>query len=108
MLARSFSVVHYSLNHKSIIMKKYIISGICFLLFMSLQLPLLAQENLKVNETEIKSWVSQNWLWIAGALVVLIIIIAASGSRRSKRKTTTIVKDDYGNVKSVSSTEIIE
>ena len=72
------------------------------------QVVVFAQENLRQTGNEVKGWFSQNWPWVIGGGLVLLIIIAASGSRKSNRKTTTIVKDDYGNVKSITSTEVRE
>lgn len=68
---------------------------------------LIAQSDVKINSTEVGSWFQRNWMWVAaGALILLIIAFSGRGS--SKRKTTTIVKDDRGNVKSVTTTEVKE
>lgn len=67
-----------------------------------------AQESVSINTNEISSWFSRNWIWVsAGILLLLILAIAGTGSSR-KRKTTTVIKDEMGNVKSVTTTEVRE
>ncbi len=74
---------------------------------LACRLPVLAQEKVEINGQDVGSWFSRNWMWVTGVVVLLLLIILFSGGKR-KRKTTTIVKDDYGNVKSVSTTEVQE
>lgn len=66
-----------------------------------------AQDSLVVDKEEAVSWLSKNWMWIAGAVVLIILIAALSGSssRKSKKITTTTLSDDYGNVKKVTTEE---
>ena len=90
-------------------MKSFVIKSFFFLTLITMQLAVFAQQNLKQTNNDIKNWLTENWLWVAGgAIVLVIIIVASSNGRRSNRKTTTIVKDDLGNVKSITSTEIRE
>ena len=68
----------------------------------------MAQDNnpaVQVNKEKVGNWFQQNWMWVAGA-VLLIILIAAFSGGRSKSKTTTVVKDPYGNTKRVTTTEV--
>lgn len=86
------------------------IAALLFILFFifSGQDIVFAQDSVvTVNKAEVSSWFSRNWIWITAAVVVLIIIIAASGGRTSTR-TTTVVRDDLGNTKRVTTTEINE
>jgi len=89
-------------------MKKYFFAGLFFLALQATNLAVFAQDNLSQTNNEIKNWFSQNWQWVIGGALVLLLIIVALSSRRANRKTTTVVKDDLGNVKSVTSTEIRE
>jgi len=67
---------------------------------------LFAQDKIVIDKQEAESWLSRNWIWVAlGVLILLILLFSGSSSRR-RRKTTTVVKDDYGNVKQVTTTEI--
>ncbi|MEP6673536.1 MAG: hypothetical protein ABJA78_00210 [Ferruginibacter sp.] len=66
-----------------------------------------AQEKVEVNGHDVGSWFKDHWIWVAaGVLLLLLIIISAGGSSSSRRKKTTIVRDDYGKVKSVTTTEV--
>jgi hypothetical protein len=78
---------------------------IALLIFSSLQ-QVLAQDKVEVNGHDVGSWFSNHWMWVAGAIVLLVIIVLmGSGSSSSKTKSTTVVKDDMGNVKSITTTE---
>jgi len=89
-------------------MKRYFLKLGFFLAFLAKNLAVFAQDNLKQTSNDIKYWFTQNWQWVVGGALVLLLIIVALSSRRANRKTTTIVKDDRGNVKSITSTEIRE
>jgi len=89
-------------------MKKGLLNGVFVFILTILQLSLFAQQDLKQTTTEVKGWFESNWQWVVGVGVILLVIIAAAGRRRGNRKTTTVVKDNYGNVKSVTSTEVRE
>ena len=89
-------------------MKNYFLKGFFFLTLLVMQLAVFAQENLKQTNNDIKYWFTQNWQWVIGGALVLLLIIVALSGRKVNRKTTTIVKDDRGNVKSVTSTEVRE
>jgi hypothetical protein len=68
---------------------------------------LLAQQDVKVNGHDVGSWFERNWMWVAGgALVLLIIAFAGRGGSTKKKITTTVLKDDLGNVRSVTTTEV--
>jgi len=94
-------------------MKKLIIESrlqysIAFILFLLTPfITLFAQQDVKVNGQDVGSWFERNWMWVAGgALVLLIIAFAGRGGNNKKRTTTTVLKDDLGNVKSVTTTEV--
>jgi hypothetical protein len=79
-----------------------------FLLSMLLSgLTLNAQGKVEMDTNDIKNWLQQNWILVAGAIVLLIIIVALSRGRTVKgtRRTTTVVKDPAGHTKSVTTTE---
>lgn len=90
-----------------------IIWGIRFaftgLLLTAMQGLVYAQEKaIEINEAEVGSWFERNWKWVAGGVILLLLIVLFSGSS-TRRKTTTVVrKDDFGNVKSVTTTETVE
>lgn len=71
---------------------------------MAAQLAVFAQEQVEINGQDVGSWFSRNWMWVTGGVVLLLLIIAFSRSS-SRRRTTTVVKDSYGNVKSVTTTD---
>lgn len=81
------------------------------LLLFAIQTILFAQEkaiDVNVNEAEIGNWFERNWKWVVGGVVLVLIIALFSGSS-ARRKTTTVVrKDDLGNVKSVTTTEVTD
>jgi hypothetical protein len=69
-----------------------------------------AQDKIEVDTGEVKSWLEQNWIWVAGGILFLILLVALTrGSRttrvRGTRRTTTVVKDEGGHTKSVTTTE---
>jgi Na+/proline symporter len=86
-------------------------SGLLSIMFMSFALLLLStgafsQESVEINGQDVGSWFERNWMWVSGAvLLLLLIIIFSSRSSGKIKKTTTVVKDTYGNVKSVTTTE---
>jgi hypothetical protein len=78
---------------------------IALLILSSLQ-QVFAQDKVEVNGHDVGSWFGDHWMWIAGAVVLLIIILLiATGGSSSRSKSTTVVKDSFGNVKSVTTTE---
>ena len=77
------------------------------LLFSMLPTLIFAQEKVEISEQEVSSWFGRNWMWIAGGAILLLLIFLFSGNS-SRRKTTTVIKDDYGNVKEVTTTEVRE
>ena len=85
----------------------YKLQVITFTLLLALSnLAVSAQDKIVIDKQEAESWLSRNWIWVAlGVLILLILLFSGSSSRR-RRKTTTVVKDDYGNVKQVTTTEI--
>jgi cytochrome bd-type quinol oxidase subunit 2 len=74
---------------------------------MIVSITAFAQEQVEINGHDVGSWFSRNWMWITGGVILLLLIILFSRSS-SKRRTTTVVKDPYGNVKSVTTTETRE
>lgn len=79
-----------------------------FLSLLFLQLGAIAQDvDIDVTSEDTSSWFARNWMWVAGAALLIILIAAFSGGARS-RTTTTEVRDEYGNVKRVSSTTEVE
>lgn len=96
--------IHKSLNNQNLVRK--FISNLSLLLTFTLgSLSLFAQESVEINSQEIGSWFERNWMWVAGAVLLLLLIALFSGRSKRTRKTTTVVKDTYGNVKSVTTTE---
>ena len=87
-------------------MKRYFLKAVFFLGFLAMNLVVFAQDNLKQANSDIEYWLTQNWQWVVGGALVLLLVIVAFSRRKANRKTTTIVKDDQGNVKSITSTEI--
>jgi len=80
------------------------------LLLFAIQSFLFAQDKaIEVNEEQIGSWFERNWKWVVGGAVLLLLIILFSSGGRSRRRTTTVVrKDELGNVKSVTTTEVAD
>lgn len=67
-----------------------------------------AQDSVVVDKQEAVSWLRQNWMWVAGAVVLIILIAALSGgsrTRKTKTITTTTLADTQGNVKKVTTEE---
>ena len=62
-----------------------------FAAFLVLLVNIAAQAQDKVtvthSETQTTSWISGNWMWVAGGVLLLIILIALGSSGR--RRTTT-------------------
>jgi hypothetical protein len=96
--------IHKSLNNQ-ILVRKFIANLSLLLLFTMVSLSLFAQETVEINSQDIGSWFERNWMWVAGAALLLLLIVLFSGRSKKTRKTTTVVKDTYGNVKSVTTTE---
>jgi hypothetical protein len=79
------------------------------LLLFAIQSFLFAQEKaIEVNEAKIGNWFEQNWKWIVGGVVLVLIIALFSGGGSRRRTTTVVRKDDLGNVKSVTTTEVTD
>jgi hypothetical protein len=81
------------------------------LLLFAIQTFLFAQEkaiNVDVNEAEIGNWFERNWKWVVGGVVLLLIIVLFGGGGSRRRTTTVVRKDDLGNVKSVTTTEVTD
>lgn len=80
------------------------------LLLMLITTTVFAQDKIEVDTGEVKSWLEQNWMWVAGGVVLLILIIALGRGNRTNRvrgtkRTTTVVKDPAGHTRSVTTTE---
>jgi hypothetical protein len=83
--------------------KVLLLSGI-MLMFCSIA---FAQEKVEVNGNDIGDWFKEHWMWVAGGVILLLlIIIASSGSSSRRSKQTTITRDNSGNVKKVTTTEV--
>ncbi|MET0462208.1 MAG: hypothetical protein ABW007_03610 [Chitinophagaceae bacterium] len=77
------------------------------LLLFAIQTFLFAQEKaIEVNEAEIGNWFERNWKWVVGGVVLVLVIALFSGGGSRRRTTTVVRKDDLGNVKSVTTTEV--
>jgi choline-glycine betaine transporter len=74
-------------------------------LTLAVNITTFAQESVEINGHDVGSWFERNWMWITGAVVLLLLIIIFSSRSSRSRRTTTVVKDTYGNVKSVTTTE---
>ncbi|HTE25011.1 hypothetical protein [Flavitalea sp.] len=97
-------VIHKALNNQNPI-RKFIAGFSLMLIFALLSTGLYAQESVEINGQDVGSWFERNWMWITGAVLLLLLIVLFSTRSRRTRKTTTVVKDTYGNVKSVTTTE---
>ena len=68
-----------------------------------------AQDKIKIDKGEIKTWFENNWLWVVGGLVIVFLLVAAlsrrAAGRLGSRRTTTVIKDEHGKTKSVVATE---
>lgn len=71
-----------------------------------LRLQSFAQEKVAVNGKDVGTWFSNNWIWVTGVVILLVLILLFSGG--SRRKTTTVVKDGSGDVKKVTTSEIVD
>jgi cell division protein FtsW (lipid II flippase) len=96
--------IHKSLNNQNLV-RKFIANLSLLLIFTLVSLSLIAQETVEINSQDISSWFERNWMWVAGGVLLLVLIALFSGRSKRTRKTTTVVKDTYGNVKSVTTTE---
>src|SRR4051812_44648405 len=78
------------------VMKKTIIalsikSLFTAILVLLVNIAVQAQEKVTTvthTETQTTSWISNNWMWVAGGVLLLVILIAL-GSSSSRRTTTT-------------------
>jgi hypothetical protein len=57
---------------------------------------------VKVNNTDVGTWIGQNWIWVVGIIALLIIILLASSGRSRRSKTTTIRRDIDGRTTTVT------
>jgi len=78
---------------------------ILLVLSLALTNTAIAQETVEINGQDVGSWFERNWMWVTGGVLLLLLIIGLSSRGSRSKKTTTIVKDTYGNVKSVTTTE---
>ena len=89
--------------------RKWILNVTSSVLMMALQIPAFAQEkvNVNVNGQDVGSWFQRNWIWVVIGVAILLIVLLLSSSS-SRRNSTTVIKDDFGNTKSVTRTEVRE
>ena len=86
-------------------MVKTLRGGLTTVAFLFWTMLVSAQDKIVIDKAEAESWLMRNWIWVAlGVLVLLILLFSGTSARR--RRTTTITKDDYGNVRKVTTTEI--
>ncbi|MEO8405682.1 MAG: hypothetical protein ABI480_13835 [Chitinophagaceae bacterium] len=87
----------------------YRLTGAVLFVMMLIAIPtvVMAQDHITIDKSEVKTWLQQNWIWVALGVLVLLIIIISTSSNRSRRRSTTVVKDDFGNVRRVT-TEVVE
>jgi hypothetical protein len=97
--------------NKSVYMKKNIVSNgfrfiVAFTLLFLLPTIALWSQSVEINGAEVGSWFERNWMWVAGVGVLLLVLAFAGRGSNRKRTSTTVIKDDLGNVKSVTTTEV--
>ena len=64
---------------------------------------------VKINGEPIGSWMSRNWMWVAGGVVLLLLLIGMlSGGSRKRSKTTIVREEDASGVIRTTTTEIKE
>ena len=81
--------------------------GILATIFFSVvQLSVFAQDKIEIDKKEVGNWFQQNWMWVVGGVILLLIIVLSGSRSRTKSRSTTIVKDEYGNTKRVTTTEV--
>ena len=65
-----------------------------------------AQEKVAINGNDVGTWFSNNWMWVTGIVIFLLLVIFFSGGGSRRRRTTTVVKDNMGDVKKITTTEV--
>lgn len=96
-------------NHfmKTLLNAKHKLFALALVLLTGSNLLLAQDVKAEIKGEDVGSWFSQNWLWVAGAVVLLIIILLmSSGSRRSR--VTTVTTNRNGDVRRTTTTEEIE
>ena len=79
------------------------------LLFFLPTATLWSQQDVRIDGQNVGTWFERYWMWITGGIILLLVLVfAGRGKNNRKRTTTTVVKDDLGNVKSVTTTEVKE
>ena len=89
---------------KQLINRSAIITLFATIVLLLFQFIAFAQQSpdVKVNNTDVGTWIGQNWIWIVGIIVVLLIILLVSSGRRHQSKTTTIRRDIDGRTTTVT------
>ena len=82
--------------------------GVLILLLVAPFMTLIAQQDVKINGRDVGSWFDRNWMWVGGAVLILLILAFAGRGNKKRKTITTVMKDDLGNVKSVTTTEVKE
>jgi len=93
---------------KKLFLSNKVRSILAVVLLCDLHISAFAQEKVSVNGHDVGTWFRNNWMWVTGAVVLLLLILLAGSGGSRRRKTTTVVKDNYGDVKRVTTTEETE
>jgi choline-glycine betaine transporter len=86
------------------------INRIAFMIsFLLTSIIVNAQDKIKIDKGEIKTWFENYWMWLVGGLVIVFLLVAIfsrrAAGRLGSRRTTTVIKDEHGKTKSVVTTE---
>lgn len=92
---------------KTLLTLKHKLFAFSLLLIASFNMALAQDVKAEIKGEEVGSWFSQNWLWVAGAVVLLLLILLLSGSSRRSRVTTTTTNRN-GDIRRTTTTEEVE
>jgi membrane protein implicated in regulation of membrane protease activity len=89
---------------KTVLNMKHKLFVVALMLIASFNILWAQDVKAEIKGEDVGSWFSQNWLWVAGAVVLLLVIILlSSGSRRSRVTTTTTNRN--GHLQRTTTTE---
>lgn len=60
---------------------------------------------VEIDQQEVGSWFSRNWMWVTGGVLLLVIILISSGGGMRSRRTTTTTNGN-GRVRQSTTTEV--